>query len=181
MTKANDSKSAPESWTSPGAAADGLAMLIGMQDGERRAYLAEGLTQLTYDAETYRSVDAAGSPSGRANDARSIESACNRILAAFSVDDQDFDLEAAPKTSPAAAIVAFQIVQIVRPDRHKLLLLVDEESRNRIIVILKRIIVLRDAARLARQRAEQEMGERAGGRRRAEYRHLTTVWSILRP
>lgn len=152
-----------------------------LDDGEKRAYLLKQLGGLASLSSNLQSGTAAGTPSKRVQAASSVESACERALSAFAITDRNFDLEVALGMSPMARILAFQIAGIVRPDRHFHSPLDDEESRGRITTILEGIVILRDAARRARQQAEQEMGTGLGGARRSEDLPLKQMaWYLLR-
>lgn len=166
---------------SPKAAADELAALIGLHDAEKQAYLAEQLVSLVCISGSLKSVEVGGAASQRVKDARTVESACERILSAFSITDRDFNLEQALATSPAASILAFQIAQIIRPDRYYRSSVVDDDSRDRVTGILDGIVILRDAARRTREQAEGEKGDGRGGARHSKNRPLKQMaWHVLR-
>jgi hypothetical protein len=165
----------------PEAAASELAALIGLQDAEKQDYLAEQLTSLHFLSGSLQSVSVGGTASQREEDAQSIESACKRILSFFAITDRDFKLEEALATSPIASVLAFQIAQIIRRDRYYHSPIVDEESRDRITAILDGIMILRDAARRAREQAEkQKVGGLGGNRRKKDWPLNEMAWHILR-
>jgi hypothetical protein len=171
----------PQSSAPPKAATDGLAKLLGIEDEDRRTYLLEELDKLTSTSGNLQSVGVAGAPSKQLKAARSVESACDSILSVFAIKDREFDLEAAVAASPIASILAFQIAQIVSKDRHHHSPLVDEESRVRVAAILAGVVLLRDAARRAREQAERDKGEGLGGARRvANWPLKEMAWHILR-
>lgn len=181
MAPRKEPRSKLTSLFSPKAAGDELAAHIDLQNTEKQAYLAKQLTSLVSVSGSLQSVGAAGAPSEQVKDARSVESACERILSAFGIKDRDFRLEDALATSPTASILAFQVAQIVRPDRYYHSPIVDDESRDHVSAILGSIVILRDAARRAREQAEGEKGEGLGGARRIENWPLKEMaWHILR-
>lgn len=82
--------------------------------------------------------------------------------------------------SPIASILAFQIAQIVRPDRRHHSPLVDEESSATVRAVLDSVVLLRDAACRARQQSEKNKGGGIGGKRRVENWPLKELaWHIL--
>lgn len=165
----------------PEGAANELAELISLHETKRRAHLDEQLTSLVFISVSLQSVGAGGPASQRAKDARSIESACGRILSAFAITGRDFKLEDALATSPIASVLGFQIAQIIRPDRHYHSPIVDDESRDRIAAILDGIVILRDAAYRAREQAGNQSGKGRGGKRRTKDWPLHEMaWHILR-
>ncbi len=181
MAPHKEPRSEPTLRRSPESAAKELAALISLKDANKQGYLAKQLTRLGSLSDTLQSVGAAAPPSERAKDTRSVESACERILSAFAITDSDFKLKDALATSPTASILAFQVAQIIRPDRYYHSPIVDDESRDRVTAILDGIVILRDAARRAREQAEEEMGEGLGGARHTKNWPLKEMaWHVLR-
>ena len=181
MPTRRTSRSPPDPSTTLEAFAEELAAQLDIEDEDRRAYLLEELDKLVSISDDLQSVGVGGSPSGQLKAARSIESACERILSAFAITDREFDLEGALAASPIASILAFQIAQIVRPDRRQHSPVVDEESRARVAAILDGVVLVRDATRRAREQADRDKGEGLGGKRRVENWPLKEMaWHILR-
>lgn len=171
----------PSARCSPEAAADELAQLLGIQDSNQRSYLSQQLGDLAFLSGAFQSINAADPPSKQEKEAHSVESACDSILSAFAITGHNFDLTEAVKTNSTTAVMVFQNAEIVKPGRRHHSPLEDEESYDRVAAILDGVVVMRDAARRTRERAEQEKGEGQGGSRRIEGWPLKqTAWHILR-
>lgn len=163
------------------ALAAALGDLVNLSDAGRRAYLSRELAGLRDLSGLLRSAGAAGTPSARVREFQRVESACDRILAAFAISDRHFDLDAAVRSSSIASILAFEAADIVNPRRRQHPPLEDPDTRAGLGEWLRGLTILRDAARRAKEQAERQKKSGLGGvRRRADRPLHELAWHVLR-
>ncbi len=163
------------------AMAAALGDLVDLSDARRRAYLSRELASLRDISDLLRSAGAAGPPSARVREFRRVESACERILSTFAITGRQFDLDAAVRSSSVASILAFGAADIVSPRRRRHSPLEDPDTRAGLTEWLRGLTILRDAARRAKEQAEQEkMDGRGGVRRREDHSLHELAWHVLR-
>ena len=142
--------------------------LLGLRSDRQRAYLRQELKRLEDIASSVRLEGISGPPSQRAKRFRSAASACDRILKIFEIDGDTYELDAAVSNNTISRILAFNLADIVNPNRRRHPPLEDDASREHIERTLRSIITLRAAAQRGEAEAEKQQKQGLGGNRNYE-------------